>query len=223
MIPFLPHVKICGITRRVDAELCVRLGAGALGAVFYPPSPRAVSGAQAFRLFDGLPKRVARVGVFVDMPLAGIREFAKEAGLTTIQLHGAEPPEIAGRLLEEGWSVVKVLRTAGPALQAEAALFPEGTRFLVECGRGRLPGGNAAAWNWSLAAPLAAHHPFALAGGLSAVCLPVAAAAAKASGLDVSSAVESEPGIKESERVRAFLEAAAALPVFDTSFSWGPK
>lgn len=209
-------VKICGITRREDAELCVREGAAALGAVFFPRSPRNVPPAQAAALFAGLPAGVARVGVFVDAPPEAIAQMVRTAGLTAAQLHGRETPEAVARLraLLPALCVIKVLRSTEPeALRAAAAAYPHGTRFLLECGACvQLPGGCGAAWDWAgvreAAAPLG---PFAVAGGLAPGRL-AAAAASGAALFDISSGVEAAPGVKDPAKVAAFLAEAASLP-----------
>ncbi len=200
-------LKICGLTTPEDARFCAEAGAAALGAVFYPPSPRNVSPERAAEVFADVPPDVARVGVFVDATAADILRAARIAGLGVAQLHGAEPPALAAELLAAGLRVLKVLR--GGDLAAEAARYPAGTRFLVECGRGALPGGNGAAWDWGAARALAP-RPFALAGGLSPGNLAVAASASGAVFFDLSSAVESSPGRKDRDKVLAAVAAAHA-------------
>jgi phosphoribosylanthranilate isomerase len=216
----LPHVKICGITRRSDALVCVDAGAGALGAVFYKKSPRNVSAAQARRLFDGLPPDVARVGVFVNAPVDFMLMIAREARLTTIQMHGEEPVETCAALLRAGYHVVQAIKRTGPGLLTAGRALPLKAGVLVECGRGALPGGNGVAWNWSAAAPLADFRPFAIAGGLNAENLAAAARDSQAAGFDASSGVELSPGVKDEAAVRAFLRVAAELPHHPTPFCW---
>ncbi|MBQ9727564.1 MAG: phosphoribosylanthranilate isomerase [Kiritimatiellae bacterium] len=198
-------LKICGLTTPEDAQFCAAAGAAALGAVFYPPSPRNVTPERAGEVFADVPPDIARVGVFVDATAADILRAARLAGLGVAQLPGAEPPALAAELLAAGLRVLKVLR--GGDLAAEAARYPDGTRFLVECGRGALPGGNGAAWDWRAARALAP-RPFALAGGLAPDNLAAAAAASGAVFFDLSSAVESAPGRKDRDKVRAAVAAA---------------
>lgn len=200
-------LKICGLTDPADARFCAEAGAAALGAVFYPPSPRNVTPERAGEVFADVPPDVARVGVFVDATAADILRAARVAGLGVAQLHGAEPPTLAAELLAAGLRVLKVLR--GGDLAAEAARYPVGTRFLVECGRGALPGGNGAAWDWTAARALAP-RPFALAGGLGPDNLVAAASASGAVFFDLSSSVESFPGRKDRGRVLAAVAAARA-------------
>ncbi len=111
-------------------------------------------------------------------------------------------------------------RHTGDELIAAANALPPRTGILVECSAGPMPGGTGNTWDWATAAALAPHHPFALAGGLTAANLPEAVRASQAAGLDVSSSLETAPGIKNPDAIRAFLEAAAALPPPPASFVW---
>jgi phosphoribosylanthranilate isomerase len=216
----LPHLKICGITRRQDALACSRAGVGALGAVFYPRSPRNVSAAQARELFAELPQAIARVGVFVNAAPEAVIQTARDARLTTAQLHGTETLEDALAIHRAGFHVVKVLKHLDSKLFIAARALPPQIGILVECGVGVLPGGNAAAWNWADAAPLAQIRPFAIAGGLNPANLAEAARISRAAGLDVSSGVESAPGIKDESAIRALVRAAAELPPPAPPFFW---
>ncbi len=217
---FLPHIKICGITRRQDALFCAEAGAGALGAVFYAKSPRNLDPAVARKIFGGLPKEIARVGVFVNASVDTMVRTARIASLDTIQMHGEETVEKIEAVRREGFHVVQAIKRTGPELLAAARALPPGVGILVECGRGALPGGNGIAWNWSKAAPLAQFRAFAIAGGLNPENLMAAARDSRAAAFDASSGVETEPGIKDEAAVRAFLRAARNLPVPPQLFSW---
>ena len=217
---FLPHVKICGITRRADALFCAEAGAGALGVVFYEKSPRNMTGFQAQDVFKGLPAQIARVGVFVNASVETMLKTARQAGLDTIQMHGEETVEKIEALLREGFHVVQAIKRTGPELLAAARALPPRIGILVECGRGALPGGNGLAWNWSKASPLAPFRPFAIAGGLNPQNLALVARDSRAAGFDASSGVESAPGVKDEAAVRAFLRAAAGIPAPPRPFSW---
>jgi phosphoribosylanthranilate isomerase len=217
---FVPHVKICGITRRQDALFCVEAGAGALGAVFYPKSPRNVSPAQARRIFAGLPPQIARVGVFVNASAETIIAIGREAKLDTVQMHGEDTVEVIEAVCRAGFHVVQAIKRTGKELLAIARGLPPPVGVLVECGRGALPGGNGLAWNWSKASPLAQFRPFAIAGGLNPENLAMVAHDSRADGFDASSGVESAPGIKDEAAVRAFLQAAANLGTRQHPFFW---
>lgn len=217
---FLPHVKICGITRRQDALFCAEAGAGALGAVFYPKSPRNVSPDQARRMFAGLPAQIARVGVFVNASAETMIAIGREATLDTVQMHGEDTVEVIEAVCRAGFHVVQAIKRTGKELLTVARALPPQVDILVECGRGALPGGNGLAWNWKQASPLAQFRSFAIAGGLNAENLAMVARDSRADGFDASSGVESAPGRKDEAAVRAFLRAAADLPAPPRPFAW---
>ena len=190
------NLKICGITNRETAHFCADAGVGALGVVFFRKSPRAVTPEGAHAIFQGLSRQVSRVGVFVDMPVADVIATARQAGLDSVQFHGSEPLEDLLAVQREGFRVIKVLKVTGEPLLKAASVLPETVGILVECGKGVLPGGNGAAWSWAEAAPLAALRPFALAGGLTPENIAEAAGLSRAVAWDLSSGVETEPGMK---------------------------
>ncbi len=203
------QVKVCGLTRVEEALACVELGVDAVGCVFYPPSPRHVSDEQARTILLSLPPTVCRVGVFVNAPFTVILDKMARCGLTAVQLHGQEPPELVEGLQSKGVAVIKAVFANGTPSLAQVASFGA-SAYLVECAGGPLPGGNALAWNWSAAAELAAEHPVILAGGLNADNVSQAIQAALPDAIDVSSGVEASPGRKDMNKVKRLLEAVAS-------------
>jgi len=202
------QVKVCGLTRVDEAVACARAGAHAVGCVFYAKSPRSVTAAAAREIRRALPPEVACVGVFVDEPFEGVMATASEAGLTAVQLHGNEPPEVVERLCREGLLVIKALfadRTPG---LDEASKY-SASAYLVECGRGVLPGGNAQDWDWSRVGPFAERCPLILAGGLTPENAAQAVCAAWPDAVDVSSGVEAGAGRKDIRKVEQFIAAVA--------------
>ena len=206
MQPFRhPQVKVCGLTRPDEAQAAADLGVDAIGLVFYPKSPRNVSLEKAAQITAALPPHIKAVGVLVDPTFERVVRIVEDCGLHTVQLHGAETPHLAAELHKAtAVRVVKALfASRSPGLADAARYAVDG--YLVECGQGRLPGGNAKAWNWSQAKGLAQHHAIALAGGLRpdnvveaiSTCLPDA--------VDVSSGVETAPGRKDLRRVEQFI------------------
>jgi phosphoribosylanthranilate isomerase len=133
---------------------------------------------------------------------------ASQAGLTAVQLHGNEPPVVVERLRREGLFVIKAL-FADRAPGLDAALNYSASAYLVECGRGVLPGGNAHAWEWGRAAALGERHPLILAGGLTPENADQALRAALPDAVDVSSGVEAGPGRKDIRKVEQFIAAVA--------------
>ena len=210
-----PQVKICGITVVEDAIACVSLGADAIGLMFYPKSPRCVDARTAADICSAIRPGIARIGVFVDADHDTIMETVTRCGLTGVQLHGSEPPELSRRLLENGLLVIKALFTDRPPFLKEAEHFPlseAGTAFLVESGTGRLPGGTGISWDWQTVRGFGQRYPMILAGGLSPTNVVGAIAEAAPAAVDVSSGVESAPGKKDYDKVRIFIQAVHALP-----------
>jgi phosphoribosylanthranilate isomerase len=205
------QVKICGLTRVDEAVACAAAGAHAIGLVFYPHSRRYVSPETAREICRAIPAGVARVGVFVDAPAEVVLQTARTAGLTAVQLHGCEPPEVVDRLRREGLFVIKAL-FAERAPGLERAADYASTAILVECGQGALPGGNAQDWDWARAGPLSERHPLILAGGLTPLNAAQAVRAACPDAVDVSSGVETAPGRKDIRNVQAFIRAPTAAP-----------
>jgi phosphoribosylanthranilate isomerase len=202
------QVKVCGLTRVEEAMACAQAGAAAVGCVFYAKSPRCVTAATARAIRRALPPEVACVGVFVDEPFEGIMALAAQTGFTAVQLHGSEAPEVVERLRREGLFVIKAL-FADRAPVIEAASQYSASAYLVECGRGALPGGNAQEWDWSRAGPFAERHPLILAGGLTPENAAQAVRAALPDAVDVSSGVEAGPGRKNIRNVEQFIAAVA--------------
>jgi phosphoribosylanthranilate isomerase len=201
-----PQVKICGITRIEDALAAADSGADALGFVFYDKSPRNVTPEQARSIIARLPSSLAAVGIFVNETFSAILEKVRNCGLAAVQLHGVESPDLVLRLLEEKLTVIKALFAINsPGFDRADDYNP--SAFLVECGKGALPGGNAMSWHWVEARKVPRRMPLILAGGLSPENVADAVQQALPDALDVSSGVEISPGIKDPEKIRRFINA----------------
>ena len=202
------QVKVCGLTRVDEAVACAQAGARAVGCVFYAKSPRCVTAATARAIRRALPPEVACVGVFVDEPFEGIMALAAHTGFAAAQLHGSEAPEVVERLRREGLFVIKALfADRAPGIETGSQYWA--SAFLVECGQGALPGGNAHAWEWGRAAALGQRYPLILAGGLTPENAAQAVRAALPDAVDVSSGVEASPGRKDICKVEKFIAAVA--------------
>lgn len=208
------RVKICGITSAKSAELVSAAGADYAGINFFPPSPRSVSLDAAPRIVAALSGQVARVALVVDADDALIDRLAA-LGFDWLQLHGRESPERVAELKARmGLPVIKVIgvREAAdlPAIErygrvADQLLIdakpPEGASF---------PGGHGVAFDWRLIAGRDWPVPWMLAGGLTPENVAVAIRLTGADQVDVASGTESAPGVKDPERVRAFIASAKA-------------
>ncbi len=202
----VPQVKICGLTRADEAIGCVQAGAAAIGFVFYSKSPRYVTRDQAKTIIARLPDNINTVGVFVNETFSYIMNRVEHCSLKAVQLHGNETPELVNRLFRENIIVIKALFDSKSPSISDAGLY-KASAFLVECGKGTLPGGNAMAWNWRNAKQLGANYPLMLAGGLDPMNVTTAVAACTPDAVDVSSGVETSPGRKDLSKVRAFINA----------------
>ena len=199
-------IKICGITDPETAAAVAGLGVEAVGLVFYPKSKRYVTAAQALEICRALPKKVRAVGVFVNETADTILKIAENSKLDGVQLHGQEPPGLIHQLKGKGLTVIKTLYIKSTPSVMEVNQYGADA-YLVECAKGKLPGGNAMAWNWHEAAGFGNQNPFILAGGLSPENVVEAIKNARPDGVDVSSGVEAAPGEKDMEKVRAFVAA----------------
>lgn len=205
-----PQVKICGLTRVEDAVKCAELGANAIGMIFYEKSPRFLSDSQARKICEALPDSIAKIGVFVDTSFDEIMEKVKVCNLTGVQLHGQETQDLIQRLLNENLLVIKGLFIQKKPNISEVSLF-KASAYLVECGKGKLPGGNAMAWNWSHALDFGKKHPLILAGGLDPTNIVTAINQCLPDAVDVSSGVEISPGIKDILKVSLFIAATHSV------------
>jgi len=200
--------KVCGLTTVADALAAVAVGADALGFVFWDKSPRAVSVARAGEIAGNIPSGVWKVGVFVNPTRDELAAAADAVGLDFVQLSGDEPAGDCVDLPRPGW---KALRFApGCSLQeaaTEAAPYADCTLVIDATVPGEY-GGTGRSADWSLAAGLATQRRVVLAGGLNPDNVAAAVEQVRPWAVDVSSGVESAPGRKDENKLRAF---AAAL------------
>lgn len=203
----MTRVKICGVTRAGDARLAVELGASAIGFVFWPGSPRATSAPAVRAIVGQLPAFVASVGVFVNQAPDEVLETAARAGIGVIQLHGDEDPAgYAGH----GFQIVKAV-PVGDGFDPSALDRVSGeATVLLDAHDPIRRGGTGCPIDWRVAAAAARRRPVILSGGLTPENVQEALRRVRPHALDVSSGVESAPGIKDSSRLRAFFAAVAS-------------
>src|SRR3954469_1180183 len=195
----IPLIKICGITRLEDAEAAIAAGAGALGFVFWPKSPRFIDPHRARQIAAALPPLVPIVGVFVNQPREYVNGVASLVRLSAVQLHGDETPAFAAALANP---VVKAVSTGDADLQN----WPARVRLLLDVHDPVARGGTGRTIDWAAAADLAARRELLLAGGIPPENVADAVARVRPFGIDVSSGVERAPGIKDHRRLRALFE-----------------
>lgn len=209
-MPF--HVKICGLRTPEMIEAAVGAGADFLGLVFFPCSPRAVTIEQASDLTHLVPRDVSSVGLLVDPSDAHLFD-AVQAGIDIVQLHGGETPARVAEVREKyGRPVIKALPISGPEDVVRAREYEDAADFLLFDAKppkdANRPGGNAAAFDWTLLSGTRWSKPWLLAGGLTPENVADAVQLSGAPGVDVSSGVEDSPGEKSAPKIKAFVEAA---------------
>lgn len=212
------EAKICGINSGDAMRESVDCGADFVGLVFYPPSPRAVTAIEAAQLVDGVPERVCKVGLFVDMADDMLSAILSQVPLDLLQLHGAESPTRVAEIRQmTNVPVMKAIRVATERDIADADAYLDVVdRILFDAKappemKGALPGGNAVTFDWTLLAGRKWPCPWMLSGGLHAGNVAEAVATSGASSVDVSSGVEESPGTKDPARIREFLTAVRGL------------
>ena len=201
-------VKVCGITRVEDARAAAEAGADAIGFVFYPPSPRAIAPARAAQIAAALPRGIAKIGVFVNESVTRMAEIHAQIGLDCIQLHGDEPPEVA---LALPCPVIRAFRAA-PRDLAEAAFIARypAAAVLVDGERAGFWGGTGTPASQGAIAAARRARRWILSGGLAPDNVAAKIAALAPWGVDVSTGVESSPGVKDANRIAAFMAAVRA-------------
>jgi phosphoribosylanthranilate isomerase len=211
-------VKICGLTDARATAAAVEAGADYLGFMFYDRSPRFVTPARAAELTQGLTAGVLKVGVFVDADDAAIGAILQQAPLDMLQLHGGESPQRIAQIRAcFALPVIKAVAIGGETDIARAIAFQEAADMLLFDAKppstpGALPGGNGLAFDWTLIRRVNWERPWMLSGGLNAGNLEDAARISGARVVDVSSGVESAPGVKDSGKIREFIARAKRLP-----------
>jgi phosphoribosylanthranilate isomerase len=198
------RVKICGFTRPEDAQTAVRLGADAVGLVFYPPSPRNVRIEQAREIVAALPPFVTVVGLFVDEPEAGVRQVLEQVRIDLLQFHGDEAPEYCGRFLKPYIKAVRM--QPGLDLMGTIGAYRDASGFLLDAWHPDAKGGTGSRFDWRLI-PEDLAGSLILAGGLSPGNVAEALGVARPYALDVSSGVEAAKGIKDAGKMAAFIQA----------------
>ena len=201
------RVKICGITERQDALDAIRLGADAIGLVFYPLSPRCVTPAHASAIVDGLPPFVTIVGLFVNASRDEIGKVLDTVIINLLQFHGTECPEYCA---QHARPYIKALRVReGMDLLAERQRYAGASALLLDAYQPGLPGGTGQAFDWTLIpAPLA--PGIILAGGLTPDNVGEAVRRVRPYAVDVSGGVEREKGRKDAGKIEAFIRGVTS-------------
>ena len=194
------RIKVCGITRVEDALAAASAGADAIGLVF-AESPRKVSIETARLIVSVLPPFVSAVGVFVDATKARILKTVDAVGLHCVQLHGKETPRLVKSL--GNLSVIKAIGIKKPEDVDKANEYD--CAILLDTASRRAAGGTGETFPWEYASKIALKRPIILAGGLTSENVADALAKAPAWGVDVSSGVEYDKGLKDARKISLFI------------------
>ena len=215
-------VKICGLSTPDTLDVALAEGADMVGFVFFPPSPRHISFDTARSLEVGVKDRARKVALTVDADDGLFETIVDALKPDMLQLHGHETPQRVAAIRESfGLPVMKALPIETKAdLAATAAYTSVTDRLLFDARPPReatRPGGLGKTFDWRLLKDLHLSIPFMLAGGVNAGNVAEALAITKAGGVDVSSGVESAPGVKDPDKIRAFIRAARASHTTETA------
>ena len=212
---FRTRVKICGITRVEDMRAAVDAGADAIGLVFYPPSPRAVTAEQAADIVAQTPAFVTTVGLFVDPTVEQVKGVLEQVHLDMLQFHGDEEEAFCCSFQRP---FIKAIRMReGTDLVAEMKRWQRARGILVDAFVEGVPGGTGVAFDWSLL-PQASVVPLILAGGLTPDNITRAIEQTRPFAVDVSGGVEQKDasgkslgGIKSADAIEQFMRGVASV------------
>ena len=208
------RVKICGITRIDDAVSAVNAGADAIGLVFYAPSPRAISIAQAQQIVAAIPPFVSVVGLFVNAPQTEIESVLSKVRLDILQFHGDETAQDCEQVCQQiNLPYCKAIRVKADTnlLQCEAE-FKSAKALLLDTYSEAAVGGTGQVFDWNLI-PNNLTKPVILAGGLTADNVALAIQQVRPYAVDVSGGVEQNKGIKDAAKIAAFMRGVSNADV----------
>jgi len=198
------RIKICGITRIEDVQAVVQSGANALGLVFYSKSPRAVSIEQAVAILQSLPPFITSVGLFVNASTDDVKHIINNTKLDLLQFHGEETPDYCAQFSRP---YIKALRMS-PDLDLEQSIqaYTTAQGILLDTYQAGVPGGTGEVFDWErIPAHLA--RSIILAGGLTPDNVAQAIQQVHPYAVDVSGGVEASKGIKDAQKIHAFVQA----------------
>ena len=196
-------IKICGITCSEDALMAEKMGASAVGFVFFDKSPRCISPGDAGKISEVLNPLTARVGVFVDEDRDTVKDIVEAAHLTAVQLHGSEDKEYIDTFKDI--TVIKALRVTQDFVPELLTRYTV-NMYLLDTYSKNAYGGTGESFDWRIARKCADYGRIILAGGLDAANVREAVSVAQPWGIDLSSGVESRPGRKDREKMTALFQ-----------------
>lgn len=202
------RIKICGLTRPADAAAAVEAGADALGVILWADSPRRIDVESAREVLGAVPPPVARIGVFVDAPVEFVSEAVEVLSLSAVQFHGSETPAECGAFPHP---VIKALRVGSQFASSDVEPFRGRTdAVLLDTYSPQAQGGTGTTLSWHTLPALPEGIRLFLAGGLTSTNVAEAIHSLHPFAVDVSSGVESSPGVKDHAAIAAFCAAVRA-------------
>jgi phosphoribosylanthranilate isomerase len=203
-------IKICGITNLEDAVAAVAAGADALGFHFYKPSPRYITPQTAREIIEQLPDSVLKVGVFVNEASPKlVQNIANESGINALQLHGDESPDYCNELADQ--YLIKALAVSHD-FDTQVIERYQVDAIMLDTKHKTLRGGTGRVFDWSIAQEVSKIVPkLYLAGGLSPENVAEAIETVRLYAVDACSSLEDRPGIKNHDRLRAFVTAVKSV------------
>lgn len=201
------RIKFCGLTRAEDVRLAVELGVDYVGLVFAPHSPRRLLLGQARMLRDLVPEEIAVVALVMDNPRSDIEHVVESLQPDLLQFHGSEDDALATSFGRPYWKAI-AMGGQDESVFASLSDYPGARGFLFDGHAAGEQGGSGQRFDWRRM-PTSTDRPFLLAGGLSPENVGLALRTARPWGVDVSSGIESAPGIKDAEKMRRFVEAVS--------------
>jgi phosphoribosylanthranilate isomerase len=199
------RVKICGITQRQDAEIAIEMGADAIGLVFYEPSPRAVTIAQAKQIVEGLPPFVTVVALFVDADVSFVNACLNEVRIDLLQFHGNESADYCEQFNMPYMKAIRMKENTQLCIEEEN--YASASALLLDSYKVGIPGGTGETFNWSMITKI--DKPIILAGGLTVENVAMAIEQVNPYAIDVSGGVEKSKGIKDKQKIRTFMHEVA--------------
>ncbi len=199
------RVKICGITRRQDAEFAIEMGADAIGLVFYAPSPRAVTIAQAQKIVENLPPFVCVVALFVDAQPDDVYACLDAVKIDLLQFHGDESPEYCQQFNKPYMKAIRMKDHIDLTVMADK--YATASALLLDSYQVGVPGGTGLTFDWSMITDV--NKPIILAGGLTVENVAMAIEQVQPYAVDVSGGVELAKGIKDNQKIRTFMQEVA--------------
>ncbi len=198
-------IKVCGMKFTKNRQQVEKLGVDFLGYIFYEPSKRFIGNNPELELFNS---KVKKVGVFVDENVFEILGLAKNLGLEYIQLHGKENPKTCRILKNQGLKIIKVFSVNDKSNFSETKQFEKVADYFLFDTKTEIPGGSGKKFNWQILEKYTGHTPFFLSGGIS---LEDAKSIKeinhpKFTGVDLNSGFEDEPGVKNIEKLKQFID-----------------